>query len=63
MIFQPSCIYLLYHYVIKLKPLNGHFRQRNRTGDNTSKIGKATILEIKATIATFSIKFENVSPA
>ena len=28
-----------------------------------SKIGKATILEIKATIATFSIKFENVSLA
>ena len=63
MIFQPSCIYLLYHYVIKLTPLNGHFRQRNRSGDNTSKIGKATILEIKATIATFAIKFENVSPA
>ena len=65
MIFQPSCIYLLYRYVIKIinKPLNGYFRQRNRSGDSTSKIGKATILEIEATIPTFSIKFENVSPA
>ena len=44
-------------------PLNGYFRQRNRSGDDTSKIGKATMLEIKATIAAFSIKFENVSPA
>ena len=45
------------------KPLNGYFRQRNRSGDDTSKIGKATMLEIKAMIATFSVKFENVSPA
>ena len=44
-------------------PLNGYFRQRDRSGDDTSKIGKATMPEIKATIATFSIKFENVSPA
>ena len=45
------------------KPLNGYVRQRNRSGDDMSKIGKATILEFKTTIATFSIKFENVSPA
>ena len=41
----------------------GMFEQKNRSGDDMSKIGKATILEFKVTIATLSIKFENVSPA
>ena len=41
----------------------GMFDQETRSGDDMSKIGKATILEFKATIATFSIKFENFSPA
>ena len=42
------------------KSLNGYFRQGNRSGDDMSKFGTATILEIKATITTLSIKFENV---
>ena len=62
MIFQPSCVYLLTVMLLNM-PLNGYFRQRDCSGDDTSKIGKATMPEIKATIATFSIKFENVSPA
>ena len=60
MIFQPSYAYIYFTVTLLNKPLNGYFRQRNRSGDDTSKFGTATILEIKATITTLSIKFENV---
>ena len=63
MIYFNQVAFIYFTITLLNKPLNGYVRQRNRSGDDMSKIGKATILEFKATTTTFSIKFENISPA